>query len=660
MKKILMLLAVFCTMFGAVKAQTTPVDASFEASNVQYWIGEGSNQVVYSVVWADTALAWGYRFSEDSVTVWNVLDSIVATDSRLTYDSAYSMINDIVYAEGTDTFRLSPRPTGYTGYIYFVLSVNHEASMLMADAKYLHNGDFVKWADNLVAEVADSVWVEEWSYWDYTYVWPQTIYPASNPNAPQEEEVVDASFSANDVRYWIGEGWNEVVFSTVWADTAFAWGYRFAKDTVTVMEVMDAIAANDTHFSTVGTGYIEDIVYVDGTDTFRLSTPPAGYMGYVYFSLSVNHVSSIFGSTHPLVHGDFVKWGDNLAAVVTDSAMGTWGMEYTYAWPQTIYPAPAPAEVGASEEVFDGIVGTNGCQAIHFSDTAIRAWATTCVVTRGPQDIAEPTVFASFGDEANAIGAIDTFNSMDVVCLGDYGSAILTFDTPIQNGDGYDFAVFENAFNDSFLELAFVEVSSDGVNYFRFPAISNTPTDTQVDGFGSLAADKLNNLAGKYRGGWGTPFDLADLPEDTLLDINNITHVKIVDVVGSINPRYATRDSRGHIINDPYPNTVQGGGSKAGFDLAGVCVLNGWRPSVDTTSVAEYADNQVRVYPNPCNTQITVEANIGEPIMLFNSVGTLVYRTTADDTNMILNVSNYPAGLYILRCGNRTARIVKM
>ena len=245
---------------------------------------------------------------------------------------------------------------------------------------------------------------------------------------------------------------------------------------------------------------------------------------------------------------------------------------------------------------------------------------------------------------------------MDVVCLGDYGSAVLTFDTPIQDGEGYDFAVFENAFDDYFLELAFVEVSSDGVNYFRFPAISNTSSDVQVGTYDTVYCNRLHNLAGKYKGGWGTPFDLADLPEDTLLDINNITHVKIVDVVGCVNPRYATRDSRGHIINDPYPNNVQGGGTKTGFDLAGVCVMNGWRPN----TVREYVENSLNVYPNPCNTQVTVETNIGEPVMLFNSVGKLVYRTTADNNSMILNVSDYPAGLYIVKCGNRTARIVKM
>ncbi|MEZ4549679.1 MAG: hypothetical protein R2874_04140 [Desulfobacterales bacterium] len=55
-------------------------------------------------------------------------------------------------------------------------------------------------------------------------------------------------------------------------------------------------------------------------------------------------------------------------------------------------------------------------------------------------------------------------SSFDVV-LGRGGSIILTFDPPVENGEGWDFAVFENSFNDFNLELAFVEVSSNGTDF---------------------------------------------------------------------------------------------------------------------------------------------------------------------------------------------------
>jgi hypothetical protein len=50
---------------------------------------------------------------------------------------------------------------------------------------------------------------------------------------------------------------------------------------------------------------------------------------------------------------------------------------------------------------------------------------------------------------------------------------------------GYDFAIFENGFpfgsGSFYLELAFVEVSSDGKHFVRFNAISNTDTTQQID-----------------------------------------------------------------------------------------------------------------------------------------------------------------------------------
>ena len=240
-----------------------------------------------------------------------------------------------------------------------------------------------------------------------------------------------------------------------------------------------------------------------------------------------------------------------------------------------------------------------------------------------------------------------------MVSLGDYGIAVLTFDIPIQNGDGYDFAVFENSLNNTFLEMAFVEVSSDGVNYFRFPCVSNSPTDVQVDNGGSVDPTLVHNLAGKYRAGWGTPFDLEELAGNDDLDINNITHIRLVDVVGCVEPRYATRDSHGHIINDPYPTPFY----SSGFDLDGVAVMNGWRPNgVEENTMVNHT---LTVYPNPCHDNITLNTEANDVVMLFNMQGALLLREVATDSQTTLNMRDLPAGMYIVRCGSQCAKVVK-
>jgi hypothetical protein len=140
----------------------------------------------------------------------------------------------------------------------------------------------------------------------------------------------------------------------------------------------------------------------------------------------------------------------------------------------------------------------------------------------------------------------------------------MTFDKPITNGTGYDFAVFENAYSDTFLELGYVDVSSNGADFFRFPNYSLTPS--AVNAFGSIDPTNIDGLAGKYRQEYGTPFDLEQLVGvSPLLEVNNVRFVRIQDIVGD----GTSFDSAGHVIYDPYGTTGSGG-----FDLDAVGVIH--------------------------------------------------------------------------------------
>jgi hypothetical protein len=216
--------------------------------------------------------------------------------------------------------------------------------------------------------------------------------------------------------------------------------------------------------------------------------------------------------------------------------------------------------------------GQPGSTAIANSSQLIVEWANGFEnLVRGPLDIANPGGgLATFGTGNEALGFADG-NATHVVSLGDGGQITLTFADPIADGTGFDFAVFENGFADAFLELAFVEVSSNGSDYVRFPAVSLTQTNTQLASFGALDPTNLDNLAGKYRGGFGTPFDLAQVAGlSPLVDTDDIHFVRIRDVVGSIDPLLGQQDSLGNRVNDPYPTAFASGG----FDLDGVAVMN--------------------------------------------------------------------------------------
>jgi hypothetical protein len=278
--------------------------------------------------------------------------------------------------------------------------------------------------------------------------------------------------------------------------------------------------------------------------------------------------------------------------------------------------------------------GQAGSTAIAKSSTVFKGWATGITVVRGPQDIANPTgPLASSGDPTGALGG----TSAGVVCLGDGGNATLTFGVPIANGPGFDFAVFENGFSDTFLELAFVEVSSNGVNFFRFPSHSQTQTTTQIGGFGSVDCRYINNLAGKYRVNFGTPFDLSDVPNNALLDKNNITHVRVIDVIGTINPLYASHDSFGNIVNDPYSTPYATGG----FDLNAVGVIN----QKTLLSTKNFDLTSVTVYPNPTSDMVYLDTDQQSSILIYDMGGNVRNKLTTAQYNEI-QVSDLNPGIY--------------
>lgn len=201
--------------------------------------------------------------------------------------------------------------------------------------------------------------------------------------------------------------------------------------------------------------------------------------------------------------------------------------------------------------------GQGGSTAIDKDDPNIIGWAT------GYQDYVIGTnLDAAWQTPAKALGPA-TGGSSDIVGLGRGGAITLTFDSPIADTAGFDFAVFENSFSDTFLELAYVEVSSNGTDFFRFANDSLTPG--AVGAFGSIDPTDVSGLAGKYRAGFGTPFDLAELAGVSgLLDVAHVGYVRIVDVLGD----GTSLDTSGDPIYDPYPTT-----GSAGFDLEAVAVL---------------------------------------------------------------------------------------
>ena len=154
---------------------------------------------------------------------------------------------------------------------------------------------------------------------------------------------------------------------------------------------------------------------------------------------------------------------------------------------------------------------------------------------------------------ANALGAPGGATSVHSLGIG--GDLTLAFTPPIVDRPGADLIVGENPFRlagawwQTFAEVAFVEVSSNGVDFVRFPArYFGAPASPGA--FGTVPVGAYQNLAGQtpvladapgadardvVEAG-GDAFDLGDLVTQPLVvngtvDLQAIGYVRLVDVV---------------------------------------------------------------------------------------------------------------------------------
>ena len=299
-------------------------DATIDPADIRYWIGEGENEVVFIVNWAepDTALAWGFRFSEETIIVKDMMDKIADADYRFSYTLGPWGIGDIRFNDGA--FDL-----GITAGGYWMFNVNGEMAQVGYDQQTLANGNYVKWGDTNCGTIIDP---ETWAYvWEEPVV---AVYPLA------DEAMIDPS----EIRYWIGEGENEAVFAVNWADpdTCLAWGYRFSEETVTVKQIMDAIAEADPRFDyALGPWGVDNIKFDNGVLNLGLTA-------YSYFMYNVNGEYAWYGFDEQTVSdGDFVKFGD--------IASGTEIAAWTYVWESevaAVYPYAQEAMIDFSEILY--------------------------------------------------------------------------------------------------------------------------------------------------------------------------------------------------------------------------------------------------------------------------------------------------------------------
>ena len=289
-------------------------DASIDPANIKYWIGEGDNEVVFIVNWnePDTALAWGYRFDEETLMVKDVMTAIATVDYRFDFVGE-SFVSEITFNDGVLNLALAG--------MWWMYNVNGQTAGNYFDAQPVVNGDWIKFGDESCGIITDPI--------NYYYVWTKEVAPVY---ALGEEAMIDPS----EILYWIGEGENEVVFCVNWNEPniALAWGFRFDGE-YTVETMMNTIENMDHRFSyETGDWGVTDIIFDNGEVHYSLVGD--------YWMYNINGSMAMLGyDQQPIINGDFIKWGDISCA--TEIAY------WTYVWTTPVQPVSACDDVDEVE-----------------------------------------------------------------------------------------------------------------------------------------------------------------------------------------------------------------------------------------------------------------------------------------------------------------------
>ena len=328
-------------------------DATIDPADIQYWIGEGENEVVVAISWCsytETALAWGYRFDGEA-TVFQALTDIATADSRLTVIG--SAPTNITYVDDVYNLTMCPNPDAQWGdpdYDVPMHSVNGLMGQNMMAAEPIYNNDFVK-----IGGVACGIMSADWS----AISWTTEIMPATDPDAGGEVE--DAIINPEDILYWIGEGENKVVVAISWcsySESALAWGYRFDGE-ATVFQALTDIAAVDDRLTVIGDAP-SNITYVDDNYNLTMCPNPDAQWGDPDYDVPMHSVNGMMGmnmmAAEPIHNDDFIKIGGVACGIMSaDWTTISWetpiepasiytGLNENQAKTLSVYPNPAVDE----------------------------------------------------------------------------------------------------------------------------------------------------------------------------------------------------------------------------------------------------------------------------------------------------------------------------
>ena len=602
-------------------------NGTFTADDIEYWVGAGDNEVGLIIHYnrpsmGDDCFVLGYRCG-DNVSLQDALIEISTVDSRFKmeytggflddfafdYDEdgiyEYSALNDMVAHYFMLRKDCSLTATGMSGV---VMEGNHWMSIALDD-----------WDDV-------SCLVQNATY---------TPVPTIGGSSDNSCDITSLPYVENFDTYGIS-GSGTYTFPTCW----------------TKISTGNTPNISSTNHNGGGGLYMQVAdnaqvvaVFPKLADTIAINTLSLNFWGKVN-TLGKRIVLGVMTDKNDISTFDTV-W----ATTPTSKPWQEYTVDlsqYTGSGKYIAFMAKGWSDVGNVYYVDDiELMKTPVIDAPAMTDENIVAWAKgveTSVTT---------------GSYFNAIGQA---NTTKFVALQN-GTATLTFDRPIKNESGADFLIFANESGSQ--GQAFVEVSSDGVNFFRFNAKTSV-----------------------LQTGYGTAYDLDSLSDNDSLDKNNIRLIRLVGDgnfnlagIGVYNAgeQYSIADFENmldtpdtyEIVGDSTPGATLVGQDEYGMDMYSKDYTNcglvfnglalyggsfaiGWGPSNLTTNSGYYATSAGAAVEGVGNGYLqgyfsdyagTTEhlTVVADNNSTFNPQGTYICQSAAsysDDQSMATNDNN--------------------
>jgi ELWxxDGT repeat protein len=156
-------------------------------------------------------------------------------------------------------------------------------------------------------------------------------------------------------------------------------------------------------------------------------------------------------------------------------------------------------------------------------------------------------------------------------------------------------------------------------------------------------------------------------PND-LVNVNGIIYFTADDGIHGVEVWKSDGTSNGTVlVQDIYPgvntsdvNNLYVVGNKVFFRADdGTNGSELWVTQVSTDVSTINESSKTQVFPNPSKSQIFISSDININYSIYNISGQLVNQFITKDNMTVLDISNYPSGVYILKSDKEIVKFIK-